>query len=163
MSEGHNAAAGDDRTPTMRWASTHGRQVHPALRKAIEAALPLCEEKLYGLAIASAFDAGVAAAAKENAMNATDTEQETGTNAKPQIWECPVCGNGATLLNNGVILSRYVFAHNTCSQGCARTAAIVEAVDDLSEALAHAYAGRMPGMLTLDAGPQYNPDSADSA
>jgi len=54
-------------------------------------------------------------------MTTTDTERET----TPAIdWpQCPICGAG---LDSDCPLS---YAHNTCSQRCACTAAIVAAIN----------------------------------
>ena len=54
-------------------------------------------------------------------MTTTETERETTTAID---WpQCPICGY-KPLLPFGLDC-----AHNTCSQACARTAAIVEAID----------------------------------
>jgi len=76
----------------------------------------------------------------ETVTTATDEETQY---IKAQDWQrCAVCG---------VFVTQFDYAHNTCSQRCACTAAIAEAIDDLSEALAHAYAGQMPTAYRMDA------------
>ena len=45
---------------TSDWAERHGHKVHPELAQAIAQALPLMEEGHFALAIALAFDLGVA-------------------------------------------------------------------------------------------------------
>jgi len=53
-------------------------------------------------------------------MTTTNTEQETAT-APHREYHCPICGSiGKSLLGP--------YAGNTCSQLCACTAAIVEAI-----------------------------------
>ena len=61
-------------------------------------------------------------------MNATDTvTTATGVETayiKAQDWlKCPICG---------IASNRLDYAHNTCSQRCACTAAIVEAIGGLT-------------------------------
>ena len=57
-------------------------------------------------------------------MTTTETEQETAT-APHREYHCPICGSiGKSLLGP--------YAHNTCSQLCACTAAIVEAIEGLT-------------------------------
>ena len=54
-------------------------------------------------------------------MTTTDTERETET--PPQgidLFRCSICGE---------LMAEKLYARNTCSQDCARTAAIVEAID----------------------------------
>ena len=75
-------------------------------------------------------------------MTTTDTERKTDYSV--QGWTCSLCGLPCAP-------SQSPYAHNTCSQRCAIAAAIVEAIDDLSEALAHAYAGQMSTAYRMDA------------
>ena len=57
-------------------------------------------------------------------MTTTETERETAT-AHRREYHCPICGSiGKSLLGP--------YAGNTCSQLCACTAAIVEAIEGLT-------------------------------
>ena len=59
-------------------------------------------------------------------MTTTNTEQETETD--DLAWQrCSICGGWANV--DGQIMRSPNFAHNTCSQRCACTAAIVEAIN----------------------------------
>jgi len=59
-------------------------------------------------------------------MTTTETEQETETD--DLAWQrCSICGGWANV--DGQIMRSPNFAHNTCSQLCACTAAIVEAIN----------------------------------
>jgi len=59
-------------------------------------------------------------------MTATETEQETETD--DLAWQrCSICGGWANV--DGQIMRSPNYAHNTCSQRCACTAAIVEAIN----------------------------------
>ena len=73
-------------------------------------------------------------------MNDTETEQETKPTALD--WSrCPICSvplsNQTQYQFNGVNVPPY--AHGTCSQECARTAAIVEAINGWRSAAVPAY------------------------
>ena len=59
-------------------------------------------------------------------MTTTETEQETETD--DLAWQrCSICGGWANV--DGQIMRSPNYAHNTCSQLCACTAAIVEAIN----------------------------------
>ena len=93
-------------------------------------------------------------------MNDTETRTATGNDFAPKYVEmnevdrCPVCGIQLTGFDPAG-----PYAHNTCSQDCARTAAIVEAINGPRHAA-------MPTYTITHTEPDGNIDwhhSADSA